>query len=127
MLTVNSILGADNLFEGVICLGTDFHGLSERGGAGGQKHELLESKLVSCVGTTVDDVERWAREDKWRLDTSEICEVLVEGDTLLGSTRLGDSDGDTENGVRAELSLVRGTVELDQEVVDLLLLGDGEP
>ena len=45
---------------------------------------------------------------------------------LLGGASLSDGDGDTENGIGAELALVGGAVELDQEVVDLLLLGDSE-
>lgn len=70
----------------------------------------------------VDDVERGAGHDERRLDAREIGEVLVEGDALLGRGGVGDGDGDTEDGVRAELALVGRAVELDQEVVDLFLL-----
>ena len=52
--------------------------------------------------------------------------MLVEGDTLLRGSGLSSSDGNTEDGVSTELALVGGTVELDQEVVNLLLLGDLE-
>ena len=76
--------------------------------------------------STVDDVEAGRGEDEGGLDTGEVSEVLVEGDTLLGSSGLRDSDGDTEDGVRAELALVGSTVEADEEVVDFLLLGDLE-
>jgi len=77
------------------------------------------------VGSTVDDVECGARKDEGGLDTSEIGKVLVEGDTLLSSTRLRNCDGNAEDGVCAEFALVRCAVKFDQEVVDLLLLGDG--
>ena len=52
--------------------------------------------------------------------------MLVEGDTLLRGSCLGSSDGNTEDGVSTEFALVGGAVELDQEVINLLLLGDLE-
>lgn len=48
----------------------------------------------------------------------------VERDTLLSSTSLGDSQGDTENGVGSELGLVGGSIEVDEELVDLGLVLD---
>ena len=39
---------------------------------------------------------------------------------------MGNSHGDTEDGVGTELSLVVGSVKLDEEVIDLLLGGDGD-
>ena len=52
--------------------------------------------------------------------------MLVEGDTLLSSTGLRDRDGYTEDGVRTKLALVGSGIKLDEEVIDLLLLGDLE-
>lgn len=43
---------------------------------------------------------------------------------LVNGTGLGDSHRDTQDSVGTELSLVGGTVELDQEVINLLLLSD---
>jgi hypothetical protein len=43
---------------------------------------------------------------------------------LVSGTGLGDSHRDTQDGVSSELSLVSGSVELDEQVIDLLLLGD---
>jgi hypothetical protein len=43
---------------------------------------------------------------------------------LLSGTSFRDSHGDTEDGVGTELALVRGTVQLDQQVINLLLLSD---
>lgn len=42
---------------------------------------------------------------------------------LLGSAGLSDSDTDTQDGISTELALVGGTVELDEEIVDILLFG----
>jgi hypothetical protein len=108
----------------VVSLGTDLHGLSEGGSSNGEQHELLEGELVPGVRTTVDDVECGSWKDVGRFDTSELGQVLVEGDTLLNGSSLSDSNADAENGVGSELTLVRGTVELDEEVIDVLLSGD---
>jgi hypothetical protein len=67
----------------VVSLGTHLDGLGERGGTGGEKHELLESKSVTSVGSTVDNVEGRAGEDVRGLDTSEGSDPLVEGNTLI--------------------------------------------
>lgn len=48
------------------------------------------------------------------------------GAYLLGSGGLGNSHRDTEDGVGSELALVGGTIEVDEELIDLLLLGDIE-
>lgn len=124
--TVNAVFRGDDLLEGVVGLGTDLHSLLEGGCTSGDDHELLERELVAGVRTTVDDVEARGGEDEGGLDTGEVGEVLVERDTLLSGSGLRDGDGYTEDGVSTELALVGGTVELDQEVIDLLLLGDLE-
>lgn len=123
---VNAVLLDDDLLEDVVGLGTDLHGLSESGSASGKEHELLEGKSVSSVRAAVDDVERGAGEDVGLLDASERGNVGVEGKALVSGTGLGDSHGDTEDGVGTELALVGGAVKLDHEVVDLLLRGDGQ-
>ena len=124
--TVNSVLLVDDLLEVVVSLGTHLHGLGERLGAGGQDHELLESQGVSGVGSSVDHVEARDGQGVRSLDTGELSQVLVQGDTLLGGTGLGDGHRDTEDGIGTQLALVGGSVELDEEVIDLLLLGDFE-
>jgi hypothetical protein len=45
---------------------------------------------------------------------------------LLSGTGLGNGHGDTQDGVGTQLALVRGSVQLDQKVVNLLLLSDLE-
>ena len=126
ILTVNSVLLVDDLLEVVVGLGTHLHGLGERLGAGGQDHELLESQGVTSVGSSVDDVERRGGQGERSLDAGDLGQVLVQGDTLLGGTGLADGHRDTEDGVGSQLALVGGSVELDEEVVDLLLLSDLE-
>ena len=78
------------------------------------------------MGAAIDDVEAGSGEDERRLDASEVSEVLVERNSLLSSSSLSDGDGNTEDGVSTEFALVGGAVELDQEVINLLLLGDLE-
>jgi len=110
----------------VVGLSTDLHGFSERCGSSGQKHEFLECKLVSGMRSAVDNVESRGGEDKGRFDTSNVGKVLVKRDTLLGGRCLRDSDGDTEDSISTELSLVCGTIELDEEIVDFLLVHHGD-
>lgn len=43
---------------------------------------------------------------------------------LVGGTGLGDGHRDTEDGVGTELALVGGSIELDEEVINLLLGSD---
>ena len=43
---------------------------------------------------------------------------------LLGGTGLGNGQGDTEDGVGAKLGLVGGTIEVDEELVNLGLVLD---
>jgi hypothetical protein len=82
-LTVNTIFLGDDLLEDVVGLGTHLDGLGEGGGTSGENHELLESKSVTSVGTTVDNVEGRAGEDVRGLDTSEGSDPLVERNTLI--------------------------------------------
>lgn len=82
MHTVDSVLGLDDLLEGVVSLSTDLHSLGEGSGAGGEEHELLESELVAGVGASVDDVEGRDGKVERRLDACEVGKVLVERDTL---------------------------------------------
>lgn len=82
LLTINAIFGINYLFERVVGLRAYLHCFRERFCTSWQQHEFLECKLVAGVRATVDDVE--ARDGKHirRLNTSELCEVLIEWDTL---------------------------------------------
>jgi len=74
--------------------------------------------------TPIDDIESGAWKDERRLDSSEIRKVLIEGNTLFSSTGFCDGNGYAKDSVCTEFAFVRSAVELNQEVVDLFLLGD---
>ena len=86
----------------------------------------MESKLVPGMGSTVDNVECRRREDEGRFDACKVCKVLVEGNAFLGGARLRYSNRNPKDGVGAKFALVRGAVELDEEVVYLSLGRDGQ-
>jgi hypothetical protein len=60
------------------------------------------------------------------LGASEVGDVSVERDTLLGSGGLCNGHGDTEDGVGAELGLVLGAIELVEESINGGLILDVE-
>ena len=66
----------------MVGLGTHLDGLGERGSTSWEDHELLESKSVTSVRTTVDNIESGTGEDVRGLDTGEGSDPLVEGNTL---------------------------------------------
>lgn len=76
------------------------------------------------MGTTVQDVHEGNRKDVGLLGSGEVGDVSVERDTLLSGTSLGDGQGDTQDGVGAEVGLVGGAIQLDEELVDLGLVLD---
>jgi len=86
----------------------------------------LESELVAGMRTAIDNVEGRSGEDEGWLDSSKICQVLVEGNTLLGGSSLRYSDGNAKDSIGSKFSFVGGTVELDEEVIDFLLVENGE-
>lgn len=108
----------------MVSFSADLHGLGEAGSSDGEQHELLEGELVSSMRTTIDNIECGSRKDVGWLDASELGKVLVEGDILLNSSGLSDSNTDAKDGVSSEFTLVRSTVELDEEVIDVFLGGD---
>ena len=87
-------------------------------------HELLESHAATGVGATVKDVHEGNGQNVGLLGTSQVGDVSVEGDTLLGGGGLSDGHGDTEDGVGTKLSLVLGSIELVEESVDSGLVLD---
>lgn len=121
-LTIDTIFGADDLLESVVGLSADLQSFCEGGCSGRQEHEFLESKFVSSMRPSVDDVEGRGRKDERGLDTSKVGEVLVERNSLFSSSRLGYGDRDTKNSVCAEFSLVRSSIKLNEEIIDVLLL-----
>ena len=110
----------------MVGLGADFHSLCESRSSNREQHELLEGQLVSSMRTTVDDVECGGRKNVGWLDTSKLGQVLVKWDTLFSSGSFGDGNANAQDGIGSEFTLVRGTIKLDKEVIDVLLGGDLE-
>jgi hypothetical protein len=81
----------------------------------------LEREFVTSVRTTIDNVESRGRKDVRGFDGSKLCKVLVKGDTLLGGGSFCNCDTDTEDRVGTKFSLIWGSVEFDEEVIDILL------
>lgn len=92
------------------------------------------------MGTSVEDIHEWNWKDIWLLGTGQIGNVSVKWNALyqsayilclqafpsylLGSSGLGDGQRDTKDGIGSELGLVGGSVQLDQELIDLWLILD---
>ena len=73
---------------------------------------------------SVEDVLEGDGKDIGLLGASKVGNMGIEGDALLSSTGLGNGQADSEDGVGAKLGLVGGSVEVDQELVDLGLVLD---
>ena len=123
-LTVNPVLRTNYFLQRGVGLRGELHRLVEARRACREEHELLGRKPVTRVPAAVDHVQPGHRESVRRLHTGEVCEVLVERHALLACTGHRDRHGHADDGVRAELRLVRRPIELDEEVVDVLLGGD---
>lgn len=76
------------------------------------------------MGTTVQDILERNRENIWLLGSGKVGDVSVERNTLLSSTSLSNSQGDTKDGVGTEVGLVGCAVELDEEFINLALVLD---
>lgn len=74
--------------------------------------------------STIDHVKGWDRQDIFIfiLLARQLGVVGVQWQVGVRCSGFGDGDGDTEDGVRTELSLVGSTVELEEEGVNLLLV-----
>lgn len=76
------------------------------------------------MGTTVQDILEGNGKDVGLLGTGKVGDVDVERDTLLSGSSLGNSQGDTEDGVGTKVTLVGGAIELVQELINLSLVLD---
>jgi hypothetical protein len=123
---IETVLGLDDRLKVVVNFGTNLHGFLEGLGTSGENHEFLHGELVTGMRTTVDNVESRNGENERLLGTREISKVNVERDTLITSSSLGNSKRDTEDGVGTKLTLVGSTIELDEEVINSLLFGNGD-
>ena len=53
-----------------------------------------------------------------------VCSLPVKRKTLLSSSSFSNSKGDTQNSIGAQLALVVGTIKLNHQVIDFLLLSN---
>jgi len=73
---------------------------------------------------SVQDVHEGNRKDIGLLGSSNVRDVGIERDALLSGTSLGNGHGDAEDGVGTKLGLVGGSIEVNEELVDLALVLD---
>src|SRR6185503_6092685 len=100
-------------------LGTGAHRLAERSGTDRHDHVLLHVGGIGRVLSAVEDVHE--RHGQRARDRS--AEIAVERQPHGGRCGASAREGDAEDGVRPELRLVRRAVELEEQLVDLGLVG----
>ena len=100
-------------------LRADAQRLREALGPRGDDHELLQVEPVLRVRAAVDHVHQRHGQRASRLATEGAVQRLAG----VGSRGLRDSEGAAEDCVRTEPALVRRSVELDQDPVELALVG----
>ena len=116
------LLLLEHALEAVVDLGADAQRLLEAGGADRHDHELLQVDVVVGVLAAVHDVHHGHRQRE-RVDAAD---VLVERQLERRGGGVGGGQRDAEDGVGAELGLVRRAVELDEHAVDEALVGGVE-
>ena len=77
-------------------------------------HEFLEVDRVVSVLATVDDVHH----RDWELTCAYATNVAVEGEAELFSGCLCNCEGNAKDRICAEVCLVMGAIQLEEEVVD---------
>jgi hypothetical protein len=105
--------------ERVEDLGAVAQALGEGRRAERHHHELLDVDVRVGVRAAVQDVHHGHRQGAGR----GAADVPVEGQLVRAGGRLRGGERDAEDGVRAELRLGRGPVELDQAPVEARLVG----
>ena len=103
-----------DLLQRVVDLGAPAQRLSERGGADRHDHELLEVHVVVGMHAAVQDVHH-RRGEQVRVRAAHI---LVQRQRGLLCGRLGNGQRRAQNGIRAEVALVVGAVDVDHQLVD---------
>ena len=92
---VNAVLRLDDLLQRVVDFCANLHRLCESLRTRWHNHEFLESKRVTSVRATVDDVHSRGWQDVWRARVRQARKVLVQGHALLTSASLGNGDRHT--------------------------------
>ena len=109
----------EHLPEPMENLGSRAQGLREARCPHRDDHELLNIDVVVCMGPAVEDVHHRDRQVARFVTT----QVLVERQPGRGRSRLGNGQRGTKNRVRPEPTLVVGTIEIAQRLIDLTLAG----
>lgn len=99
-------------------LGPDPQGLGEASRPRGHQHELLEVHPVVGVLPPVDDVH----EGHGQGDPLDPAQVAVKGQAQGLGRRPGHGQGDREDGVRPQVGLVGGAVQLQHGPVHPFLV-----
>ncbi len=99
-------------------LGTHANGLCLVSSTDGTDHEFLESDGSVGVSATVDDVHHGNRENIG----VGAAEVAVQRHAQFCGSSLGNSQGNAQDGVGAQLALGSGAVQLDHGLIDGALL-----
>ena len=93
-------------------------GLAPALGAHGHDHELLDVHVVGGVRTAIQNVHHGHGQGLG----VHAAQIAVQGQAQALGGCLGAGQGSAQNGVGAQTALVGGTVQLDEELVDVGLV-----
>ena len=108
--------------EGVVDLNTPAQALGEGLGTQRNNHEFLDVDVGIGVGTAVEDVHQRNRQHVG----VRAAQVLVQRQVRGGGGCVGNGQGHAQDGVGAQLALVRGAVQVQHGLVDAALVGGVE-
>ena len=111
------------LFQGREDFGTHPNRIRQRRGGDRLDHEFLNVDGIIGVLAAVQNVHHRHRQ-RARIGTADIAE---QRHAQIVRRRLGDREGDAEDGVGTQARLVRRAVQIDHDIVDLHLLGRVHP
>ena len=63
-----------------------------------QDHEFLHGQFVSCVGTTVDDIESRSGQNNIVI-SCQIGNMPIQRQILVGGSRFANGQGNAKNGI----------------------------
>ena len=110
-----------HLLERMEYLDADAEAVGEAVRADRHDHELLEVHVVSGMGAAVQDVHHRHGEDVHH----RTAEVAIQRQPRILGRGARHGEGDGEDGVRSQVALVRGAVEIEHRVVDRDLVFPG--
>src|SRR5690606_25316364 len=109
-------LGLQHFGQVVEHFGTHANGFFQGLGANRLDHELLDIDVVVGVLTTVDDVHHGQRHGVDTRGAVQLGDVGVQRHAFGSSGSFGVGQGNSQDGVGAELGFVFGTVEVDHDL-----------